>query len=64
MANCPHCNNSTNGPPLTKRCDSCGSTWCPNGNCTGTYNVPLRRTPPRNSSVRCVYCKKGKVFAI
>jgi hypothetical protein len=64
MANCPHCNRAANGPPLTKKCESCGSTWCANGNCTGTYNKINPTNRARGVSWPCPYCKKGKCFAI
>jgi len=64
MANCPHCNKPTNGPPLSRKCDSCGSTWCQNGNCPGTYNKRNSGYPSDNHTTKCPYCQKGKVKKI
>ena len=32
MPNCPHCSRYS-APPVKWRCDTCGCTWCSNGNC-------------------------------
>jgi hypothetical protein len=59
MPNCPHCKKYS-APPVKWRCDTCGSTWCNNGNCLGA----MGKKQSKGKGTRCQSCSKGKLVKI
>lgn len=58
MPKCPHCGG---GVPIRYRCVNCNSTWCPNGNCTGSSG---KKQISRSNNALCQTCQKKGIQKI
>ena len=58
MPKCPHC---SKGIRLTHKCTICNTTWCNNGQCTGTAG---KKQHSRSPNALCQTCRKKGVQKI